>query len=392
MTETEEFSASTIFSMLVCSSAFEPQSGSIETKGHIFGKFWSGGDASWLQKAFGSDGKEPQTGDSGFGFLVECFARHSDRIPKKNTEKGEEAAREILSELHLGKRGNIRLGSSQSNSNFLWVKLIGRRILVTGIGEVKSSYQVASRKVGGQLKRQETSLDFLVEKLEEAKTNKAINFFQRRKVVVSESLERVLIVPFGEGEKARRDEKFSGWQVVELELSYGELIFIAQQIWPDFRPDIQIGPGKLANLDQMALKLGEWAKPRLDGIFNDSEEFGVHNPLPYFELGLFILATGKTPLLEDEVLWSTELVRNSFWPAIQRCLNFFLNSTPRPEVDFSEREKGLFAKFWYVLTSKREDLEYFLYFIRSLNAQIKDLAREQSQLKQLAGMSEAWKI
>ncbi len=384
---------SDVFSIMVVSSVFEPRSASIEEKRRIFEKFWAN-YVSGLQSNFDSAGKRPETDDFGFGFLVEGFALYSERLPKRNTEKGEEVAKAILSALHSGRSSNlVRLDHSLSNSDFLWVKQTGRLTTITGIGEIKSSYQAALQKVGGQLKRQETALGFLVERLKEAKTNKTINgFFQRRKVVVSESLERVLIVPFGEGEKARQDDKFSDWLVIELEFSYSELIFIAQQIWPNFRPDIQIGPGKLANLDQMALKLGEWVKPRLDDIFSDSEEFGTHNPLPYFEIGLFVLATGKTPLLEDEVKWSVELVRNSFWPAVQRCLNLFPNSTSCSQIDFSEKEKGLFSKFWYVLTSNREDLGYFLCFIRSLNTQIKDLAREQGQLKQLAGMSEVWKI
>ena len=384
---------SDVFSMMVVSSAFEPNNASIEEKRRIFEKVWAK-DASWLQGDFDSAGKNPQTDNLGFGFLVEGFARHSGRLPKKNSAKGEAIAKAILLALHSGRNNTIvRLDYCLSNSDFLWIKQSGRLITVTGIGEVKSSYKAALKKVGGQLKRQETSLDLLVERLEKAKTNNmADDFFQRRKVVVSEGLERVIIVPFGEGEKARRDEKFSDWQVVELEFSYGELIFIAQQIWPDFRPDIQITPGKLANLDQIASKLGEWIKPRLNDIFCDSEEFGTHNLLPYFEIGLFVLATGKTPLLEDEVGWSAELVRNSFWPAVQRCLNLFLNSTPCPEVDFSKREKGLFAKFRYILTSKKEDLEYFIYFVRSLNAQIIDLAYEQNKLRQLTDMSEVWKI
>lgn len=383
---------SDIFSMMVVSSAFEPRSASIEEKRRIFGRVWAE-EIPALRSSFNSAGKDLQTETFGFGFLVEAFARCSEKLPKENTKKGEKAAREILSELHSGKRGKIRLGSSQSNSDFLWVKLTGRRILVIGIGEIKSSYKAASQKIGGQLKRQEWSLGYLAKELNSAKNNGCISgFFKKRGVKIADNLERFIILPFGEGEEARRDDRFSGWRVIEIEFGYSELIFIAQQIWPDFRPDVKIVPGKLANLDQMALKLGEWARPRLDDIFSDSEEFDVHNPLPYFELGLFVLATGKTPLLEDEVRWSAELVRNSFWPAVQRCLNLFMNSTPRPEVDFSEREKELFTKFRYVLTSNREDLEYLLYFIRSLNAQIKDLTRDQGQLKQLAGMSEVWKI
>ncbi|MDP3697207.1 MAG: hypothetical protein Q8R55_04225 [Candidatus Taylorbacteria bacterium] len=383
---------SNVFEDMVLSSAFEPRSASIEEKRQIFGKVWAE-SVSWLQNSFNQAGWDPKTESYGFGFLVEAFVRHSDRLLKRNTEKGEKAAREILSELQSGNRGQIRLGHSQSNSDFLWVELVGRRVTVTGIGEVKASYKAASQKIGGQLKRQERSLGFLAETLRATKSEGSTRgYFKKRGVVVSENLERFLIVPFGEGEKARQDGKFSGWQVVEIEFSYIELVFVAQRIWPDFRLDVNIGSGKLTNLFKIAGELAGWIKPKLDSIFADSEEFGRSNPLPHFELGLFFLATGKTPMLEDEVRWAAELVRSSFWPSVQKCLNVFVNSDPHPGIDFSERDKVILTKFRYVLTSNKGDLEHFIYFMRSLNAQIKDLARDKNQLEQLKSMSEVWNI
>src|SRR3989344_4657627 len=308
---------SDIFSMMVVSCVFEPRSASIEEKRRIFGKFWAS-DVSRLRGDFDSAGRKPKTDDLGFGFLVEGFARHSDRLPERNTEKGEEIAKTILSVFHSGRKNKIvQLEHSLSNSDFLWIKQTGRLITVTGIGEVKSSYKAALQKIGGQLKRQETSLSFLAKRFEEAKVNKENNdFFQKRKVVIAENLERVLIVPFGEGEQVRCNDKFAGWQIIELEFSYEELIFIAQQIWPDFRPEIQIGPGKLANLDQIAFGLGEWIKPRLDRVFYDSKEFGAHNPLPYFELGLFEI---KVPRIEQYSMrgFVVFIWEENFWPAPQ---------------------------------------------------------------------------
>lgn len=365
---------SDIFSMMVVSDAFDPRSASIEERRRIFGRVWAR-DIPWLLDNFDSTGRNPQTDSYGFGFLVEAFARNSNRLPRRNTEKGEVAARQIISELHRGRWGRIGLDSRQSNSDFLWVELTGRRITVVGIGEVKSSYQAAKNKIGGQLKRQETSLGYLIEKLETAKTDGSVcGYFQKRGIAAADPLEKFLIVPFGEGESARRDKEFADWKVVEIEYSYNELIFVAQQIWPDFRPDIKIGPGKLANLDQIAVQLKKHIFGDMDG--------------PFFELGLFLLATGKSPSTEEDVEWSVELIRESYWPAIQRCLNFFMNSTPRSEINFSDKEKALFKKFWYVLTSDRNDLEHFIYFIRSLNAQIKDLAISRGQFQRLKAMSE----
>jgi hypothetical protein len=71
------------------------------------------------------------------------------------------------------------------------VKLTGRRIVVTGIGEVKSSYQAAKEKVGGQLKRQEKSVGYLAEQLKAAKLNSSVSgFFRKREIEVTDNLEK----------------------------------------------------------------------------------------------------------------------------------------------------------------------------------------------------------
>src|SRR3989344_2118532 len=119
-----------IFSMMVVSSAFDPGSGSIEEKRQIFGRVWAR-DIPWLRRSFNPAGMDPSDGSYGFGFLVEAFARASGRLPKQNTEKGKRVANNILSELHSGEGGKVNLGSRQSNSDFLWVDLTGRRIVVS---------------------------------------------------------------------------------------------------------------------------------------------------------------------------------------------------------------------------------------------------------------------
>ncbi len=383
---------SDIFESMVLSTAFEPRSASIEEKRKIFGKVW-GRDISRLRGSFDSAGKNPGEDSHGFGFLVEAFARYSDRLPIRNTDKGDEAARTILKELHSGKKGNINLVHRRSNSDFLWVELTGRRIIITGIGEVKASYQVASQKIGGQLKRQKKSLEILVEEIKSSKGQGIVQgFFNQRSLGVSDHLGKFLIVPYGEREKTMGDKEFLEWKVVELEFSYNELVFIAQKIWPDFRSDKIFGPGRLTSLFKITNELGEWIRPRLSKIFSDSNEFGSDNPMPCFELGLFFLATGKTPILEDEVRWSAELVQKCFWPAVQVSLNFLVDPSSQPETVFSEREKAVFRKFLYLLTSNREDLEYFIYFLRNLDVQIKDLAHDQHQIRQLKNMSKVWTV
>lgn len=381
-----------IFEDLILSSAFEPRSATIEEKRRIFGKVW-GREVARLRNDFDFSGMDKERDDHGFGFLVEAFARCSGKLPPGNTEKGERAAREIISELHSGKRGNIRLGSRQSNSDFVWVKLTGRRIVVTGIGEIKASYRTAKERAGGQLRRQETSLGYLAEELETAKLSDVVKgYFRKRGIKVADNLAKFLIVPFGEGESVRRDEGFSGWQVVELEFSYDEIVFVAQRIWPYFRPDQKFFPGKLANLFCIANNLAEWVRPRLDNIFSDSEIFRSANYLPYFELGLFYLATGKTPLMEDEAELSADLVRRSFWPAVQRYLDMGPGSIRNQEADFSGIERNIFNRFLYVLTEKKEDMDDFIYFLRLLKYEIDGFARREHRTRLLSKMSKVWTV
>ncbi len=378
-----------IFTELVLSSAFEPRSAKIAKKQEIFQNFWNE-DALWLRGTFDQSGREFKGEGSGFGFLVESFARFSGNLPKKNTKKGESAAKQILTELHLGERGNIPLGHRQSNSDFLWVDLTGRLITITALGEVKASAVTALNKIGGQLKRQERSVGFLVDKIRSAKSEGSLRgFFSERGINLAENIDKFLILPFGEGEKLKNNEQFVDWRIVELEFSYKEFAFIAQKLWPGFKTNLIIGPGDLSNLFELANRLGEWIKLHLDKIFVDSSEFGRSNPLPYFELGLFFLATGRIPLMEDDVYRSRALVTDCFWPAVQACLNLFVSLDLNPETDFDGRDKAIFRKFHYSsLTSDRKELENFIYFSKLLRREIENTAHARKQTDLLKGMSQ----
>ncbi len=374
-----------IFEDMMLSSAFEPQSATIEEKRRVFGKVWSSGWISWLRENFDRAGMNSKEEMFGFGFLVEAFAFSSGRLPRKNTEKGEEAARKILAELHSGKKGSIDLGNRRSNSDFLWVDVTGRRISIEAIGEIKASHAVASKKIGGQLVRQERSLGILAESLNRAKSQRSVKgFFEKRGIVVSEKFDKFIIVPFGEGEKVRQDREFADWKIVELEFSYNELTFIAQSIWPAFRTEIKFGPGMMQDFFRISNKLADdWLRPRLDKVFSDSTEFNKKNRLPYFELGLFFLATGKTPTLESDVHLAAGLVRQTFWQATQRSFNC---------TELSERGQAVLNRFSGFLSPKRKNLEYFARFTVCLGEEISGLVRDTHRIRQFKKISEVWSI
>lgn len=375
---------SDVFHSLILSSALDPSSASLDVKGEILEKFWNNG-MSLLADSFDAGGMGAD-GSIGFGFLVEAFARYSQRLPIKNTEKGEQAARMILSELHTGNRGQIKLGHSQSNSDLMGVDLTGRLITITAIGEIKSSYKAASQKVGGQLKRQERSISFLAEQLKSSKAKKSVHgFFKKRGVVVSDKLERFLIVPFGEGEAVRRDEEFSDWKVIELEFSYNELVFIAKKIWPNFRPDIRFEKGRVERFEDLTLSLAEWVRRELErrDVFSDHAE---KDHVPYWEIGLFVLAVKKIPLVDEQVNWVTRVVRDLYGPTIQDCLGN--KSKPYSREDLSGYEGRVYDKFFNLLTTNPDDMIFLLRFGQCLKRRVEDLICKESKARLLKGIND----
>ena len=151
------------------------------------------------------------------GYLVECCARLSRNIPR-NTHRAEEFSRTIISHLQNGKR---------YNPDFLWLSTRGTRIMITGIGEIKSHINAIKHKPL-QAAWQERNIRTLVELKRIPKIlsapyrvvldkDFACSFILPRNADINQPYELPLCVPYN-------------WKIIELEFSIHEILFMMNQI------------------------------------------------------------------------------------------------------------------------------------------------------------------
>jgi len=332
------------------------------TKWDILREFWKK-EVPYLQSRFGSTGCDPTRPDfSGFGFVVEGLAHFSSKL-SHNTDRGEVASQLVTSVLHEG---------GQANSDFIWLDYVGRRITVRGIGEVKTSYE-AFRERRWQPGRQEIALRHFAQDLEGGKATH--DFFRKRKLVVPEEFERVLVVPFGEATRFKNDIP-KGWKLVELEFSYEEALFIAKQIWPEFRPETKFGPGRLTKLELLILKLIDKLKPKLNEIFLE-----LQGRIPCRQVSLFLLAVDKLASSQSEMSWVEKTMESCFWPALQGCLD-----KPLMRKELTPQEETYYVKLLHDLTSDQNLLLFFLNFIRHLSYEVMNQVRKDCQVRYLQSL------
>lgn len=354
------------FNDLLLSSAFTPNSASIMTKWEILKKFWAK-ELPYLRGRFGSTGNDPaQPEFSGFGFVVEGLAHFSPRLPR-NTDRGDVIGQLIASVLHEGGGGFIQLGGRLANSDFIWLENVGQRVTVRGIGEVKASYE-AYKNRRWQVGRQENALRQLARNLEEGGASH--DFFRKRKIIISEKIERLLIVPFGEGAKFKNDLP-KEWKLVELEFSYDEAVFISKRIWPDFRRDVVFEAGQLAEFEGLIEKFSHRLKPTLDGLF---QGFGK---VPSRQISLFLLAARKLPRSVEEINWIENIVEDCYWLALQRCFDNPLLK----KGDLSEEETRIYDRLLYDLTNSQDSLLFFIAFARYLAFEISEEICKSRQVR-----------
>lgn len=356
------------FNDLMLSSAYSSNSAPIMTKWDILREFWKK-EVPYLRSRFGPAGNDlAESSFSGFGFVVEGLAHFSSKLPH-NTDRGEVASQLITSVLNEGGSDFVRLGRRLANSDFIWLNYIGQRITVHGIGEVKASYE-AFRERRWQPGRQEIALRQLAKELEAGKATH--NFFSKRKLVVPEEFERILIVPFGEAARFKNDIP-KGWKLTELEFSYEEALFIAKQIWPEFRPETKFGPGRLTELELLILKLIDNLKPRFNEIFLE-----LQGRMPYRQISLFLLAVSKTASSQSEMSWVEKTVESCFWPALQSCLD-----KPLTRKELTPQEETCYIKLLHNLTSDQNLLLLFLSLVRHLSCEVMNQVRKEHQVRYL---------
>ena len=151
------------------------------------------------------------------GFLVECCARFSTRLPK-NTPEADEFAETVLSYL---KQQNL------CNPDYLWLEICGERITVNGIGEVKSHLQ-SIRHHPYQISFQERTFYNLIG-LDQIGSILSVN----HQVVPAEHIVRYLILPRSVGMPYLLPPSVPlGWEIKEIEFTFPEILFLKKLLLP----------------------------------------------------------------------------------------------------------------------------------------------------------------
>lgn len=336
----------------------------IEEKKRILGLVWED-DVPRLVEQYDPRGIGAK-GENGFGFLVEAFAKRSPKLPG-NTEAGARLVNLLISALHTGD-SMVGTGFKLSNPDLVWVENRGRRSIITGIAEIKSSVEAVSHRFE-QLTNFEASLRLLLKKVASDKEKgEAIQYLALKKVTLADPLKKLLVLPAGEGAKAKWLPQ--GWEVLEIEFSYDELVFIAQRIWPDFRKDLKPAEGYLPRYErELLVRLVEWGKLRFNKIFAKTTLV----PFPTREYLLYTFATGELPLADEQVKLAVACVREA------NSVTSFPPETLGP-ASLSTWERK-FMEYFQLLWGREEKVkQYILHFLhdrRSFAARLQKILRRR---------------
>ena len=121
--------------------------------------------------------------------------------------------------------------------------------------------------------------------------------------MVADKLVKIVLVPLGEGDQIKALLP-GGWERVEMEFSYQELVFVAKLIWPGLVNRRSQQPvsteGYIVGFEREFLNpLLEFSERRLKNIFFDS----TVKKIPAREILLLISCLGKIPLLDNDINW-----------------------------------------------------------------------------------------
>lgn len=148
------------------------------------------------------------------GRLMEYCAHFSDQLPR-NSPKAEEYANIIIAYLHQKRR---------CNPDYLWLNLHGKRVILTGFGEVKSHIANINKYQRQQTTRQEHNI------IQCMKSKEIIaSLIPDKRVIIppNGSMKRYLIVPRSTGEPYKHPYALHyTWEIKEIEFTFQEILFL----------------------------------------------------------------------------------------------------------------------------------------------------------------------
>ncbi len=363
-----------VLNLLKSSSAYNPSVPEKVKKSILLDKAWD--ECLVLSAEFGSDGtKETVFNGSkspfnGFGELVEVIARHDPNLPK-NSVVGERLAQTILKFLRKGSisKSRITFNGPRRIPDQILVNFNGRRADIVGIYEVKASH-ISNNRSEKQIAALEHFLRQAVDIIEEGKHNHPD--LKKIKILVRNPLRKILITPAG---FRKHVHLLPGWEHKELKFTYNELIFIAQQIWPDFRPEIAFEDNLLGKYREGFLNYFlEWGRANvLKGITTDDPDTAF----------MFACATQKLPQPRDlpQITEATD-------PIIETLVEY--PSYILREEDLGDWERDFFYFFTKALGGGRSIKDQTLLFItnfRLFSIRLAKICRDKKDLTKILARS-----
>ena len=351
----------------------------IETKKDILHAVWEE-DVPRLIKQYDRRGMG-ENGENGFGFFVEAFAKRSPRL-SRNSVAGARLVNLLIHALHTGD-SVVGIGRKLSNPDLILVENRGRRSVIIGIGEIKSSVGALSERIQ-QVTNFESGLRLLLAKIKKDKAaGVATEYLALKKITLADPIKKVLLLPAGEAIKAKWLPM--GWKVLEIEFSFDELIFIAKHIWPDFRKDFRPEEGYLPRYEREFLaKLAEWGQLRLNKIFAKT----TITFFPTKDYLMYALATGELPLADEQVRTVAACVREA-----DSVVSFPPQLLDSAALSQWERK---FVEYFTTLWGKEEKIQkYILHFLhdrRSFVARLQKILRRREMKAALRNGAHAFDL
>ena len=288
---------------------------------------------------------------SGFGYFVEEFAKRSQVIPQ-NTPMAQHLMEMLLAELRTGDGAMTSLAEKLRNPDLLFISLQGRKANIWGMGEIKASVQAhLIRK--DQLAGQEAAVRRIVEMFRAAnKNSRTHKFFADKALQVAQDFRKFMIVPVGT--KKSMAKVLPDWEVVEIEFSYEELLFLAQCLWPKFRTNVKFQCNALLELEEGFFQelLGWWVRKVGDEYPADALK----------DLLLFVCITGRCAGDDEDIALVRDLMqRKEIQDAWEdECDVQTLKSS------LTTQENRFVQKFRETLRADEEQVFHFLAIIRTI--------------------------
>ena len=290
------------------------------------------------------------------GFFVECCARFSAQLPK-NTGKAQEYAEMILAYL---RQKNLY------SPDYIWLKICGKRITITGIGEVKSHVQDIRHKPH-QMSRQEQDIYNLV------RTDCIHSILPvTHHVVLAEELMRYVILPRSINIPDLLPPSIPlEWEIKEIEFTFPEILCLKSLLLPDISEEEDVPFETFACSPELYKLCVDEIVMRTRHVILDlfSDLSLIYDIRNQYALMSWSLLTNSIPASHESIIrairWINEAQQNT------TDILAFLSTPPESLMELNEKDvASLNTLITRITESDVPTAHAFLSRIRELNAKL----------------------